>query len=80
MKSGPNGRQGHLFLVMEYGEIDLARLLAEQQKEPMNMAWIAYYWQQVGNDFVDCRGSTDRQHRCSKPSKSCMTRRSCTPT
>ncbi|KAI5896541.1 Pkinase-domain-containing protein [Schizophyllum commune H4-8] len=47
VKSGPNGRQGHLFLVMEYGEIDLARLLAEQQKEPMNMAWIAYYWQQM---------------------------------
>lgn len=47
VKGGPNGKQGHLFLVMEYGEIDLARLLSEQQKEPMNMAWIAYYWQQM---------------------------------
>lgn len=26
---------------------DLARLLQEQQKEPMNMIWVAYYWQQV---------------------------------
>ncbi|TRM61014.1 kinase-like domain-containing protein [Schizophyllum amplum] len=41
VKGGPNGKQGHLFL------IDLARLLSEQQKEPMNMAWIAYYWQQM---------------------------------
>jgi serine/threonine-protein kinase TTK/MPS1 len=27
--------------------IDLAKLLHEQQKEPMNMVWISYYWQQV---------------------------------
>lgn len=26
---------------------DFAKLLLDQQKEPMNMAWIAYYWQQV---------------------------------
>ena len=27
--------------------VDLARLLQEQQKEPVNMVWISYYWQQV---------------------------------
>jgi serine/threonine-protein kinase TTK/MPS1 len=29
--------------------LDLARLLQEQQKEPMNMVWISYYWQQVSS-------------------------------
>ncbi len=47
LKAGPNGSRGYLLMVMECGEIDLARLLHEQQKEPMNMVWIAYYWQQV---------------------------------
>ncbi|KAI5121405.1 hypothetical protein M0805_003177 [Coniferiporia weirii] len=47
VKGGPGGSKGHLMLVMECGEIDLARLLQEQQKEPMNMIWIAYYWQQI---------------------------------
>ncbi|KAH8114369.1 kinase-like domain-containing protein [Phellopilus nigrolimitatus] len=47
VKSGPSGSKGHLMLVMECGEVDLARLLQEQQKEPMNMVWIAYYWQQI---------------------------------
>jgi serine/threonine-protein kinase TTK/MPS1 len=27
--------------------VDFARLLQEQQSQPMNMVWIAYYWQQV---------------------------------
>jgi serine/threonine-protein kinase TTK/MPS1 len=48
LKAGPGGSKGHLLLVMECGEIDLSRLLQEQQKEPMNMVWISYYWQQVG--------------------------------
>ncbi|KAF4577158.1 Dual-specificity kinase, spindle pole body (SPB) duplication and spindle checkpoint function [Pleurotus pulmonarius] len=47
LKAGPNGSRGYLLMVMECGEIDLARLLHEQQKEPMNMVWIAYYWQQM---------------------------------
>ena len=28
-------------------ETDMAKLLLEQQKEPFNMVWISYYWQQV---------------------------------
>ena len=44
---GLGGSNGHLLLVMECGEIDLARLLQEQMKEPVNMVWVAYYWQQV---------------------------------
>ncbi|KIM89317.1 hypothetical protein PILCRDRAFT_813244 [Piloderma croceum F 1598] len=47
LRAGPGGSKGHLLLVMECGEIDLARLLQEQQKEPMNMVWISYYWQQM---------------------------------
>jgi serine/threonine-protein kinase TTK/MPS1 len=47
VKAGPGGGKGHLMLVMECGEIDLAKLLQEQQKEPLNMVWISYYWQQV---------------------------------
>ncbi|KAJ7670256.1 kinase-like domain-containing protein [Mycena rosella] len=47
VKAGPGGSKGHLFLVMECGEIDLARLISEQMKEPLNMVWVAYYWQQM---------------------------------
>ncbi|KAF8908878.1 kinase-like domain-containing protein [Gymnopilus junonius] len=47
VKPGPGGSKGHLLLVMECGEIDLARLLQEQMKEPVNMVWVAYYWQQM---------------------------------
>ncbi|KAI0304371.1 kinase-like domain-containing protein [Multifurca ochricompacta] len=47
VKPGPGGTKGHLMLVMECGEIDFARLLQEQQKEPLNMVWVAYYWQQM---------------------------------
>ncbi|KAI0335853.1 kinase-like protein [Cubamyces sp. BRFM 1775] len=39
--------KGQLLLVMECGEIDLAKLLQEQQKEPMDPVWIAYYWKQM---------------------------------
>ncbi|KAI9509222.1 kinase-like domain-containing protein [Russula earlei] len=47
VKPGPGGTKGHLMLVMECGEIDFARLLQDQQKEPLNLVWIAYYWQQM---------------------------------
>ncbi|KAG6377231.1 kinase-like protein [Boletus reticuloceps] len=47
VKAGPGGGKGHLMLVMECGEVDLAKLLQEQQKEPLNMVWISYYWQQM---------------------------------
>ncbi|KAJ7644096.1 kinase-like protein [Roridomyces roridus] len=47
VKPGSGGSKGHLFLVMECGEIDLARLISEQMKEPLNMVWVAYYWQQM---------------------------------
>jgi serine/threonine-protein kinase TTK/MPS1 len=47
VRAGPGGSKGHLLLVMECGEVDLSRILQEQQKEPMNMVWISYYWQQV---------------------------------
>ncbi|TDL17877.1 Pkinase-domain-containing protein [Rickenella mellea] len=47
VKCGSGNSKGHLMLVMECGEIDLAKLLLEQQKEPMNMVWISYYWQQI---------------------------------
>ncbi|RDX53317.1 kinase-like protein [Lentinus brumalis] len=41
------GARGQLLLVMECGEIDLARLLQEQQREPMDPVWVAYYWKQM---------------------------------
>ena len=47
VKAGPGGSKGHLLLVMECGEIDFSRLMQEQQREPMDMVWVAYYWQQV---------------------------------
>jgi len=47
VRPGPGGGKGHLLLVMECGEIDLARLLQDQMKNPLNMIWVAYYWQQV---------------------------------
>ncbi|TFK40564.1 kinase-like domain-containing protein [Crucibulum laeve] len=47
LRAGPGGSKGHLLLVMECGEIDLARLLQEQMKEKVNMVWVAYYWQQM---------------------------------
>ncbi|XP_006462735.1 hypothetical protein AGABI2DRAFT_224326 [Agaricus bisporus var. bisporus H97] len=47
VRAGPGGTKGHLLLVMECGEIDLARLLQDQMKNPLNMVWVAYYWQQM---------------------------------
>ena len=53
VKAGGGGSKGLLRLVMECGEIDLARLLQEQQKEPMDLVWISYYWKQV---CINCSG------------------------
>jgi len=84
LKPGAGGTRGYLLLVMEFGEIggtsypsartrltsctDMAKLLLEQQKEPMNMVWISYYWQQVcyiqGQDH--CGVDFDYCHRCCK--------------
>ncbi|KAI0632168.1 kinase-like domain-containing protein [Trametes polyzona] len=47
VKQGAAGTKGYLNLVMECGEIDLAKLLQEQQREPMDPVWIAYYWKQM---------------------------------
>jgi len=52
VKAGPGGSKGHLLLVMECGEVDLARLILERAGEPLNMVWVAYYWQQVGCRFL----------------------------
>lgn len=81
VKAGPGGSKGHLLLVMECGEVDLARLLQEQMREPVNMVWVAYYWQQVcfsppslAFSCVDAK----YMERCCKLSTSFMKRRSCT--
>ncbi|KAF9077612.1 kinase-like domain-containing protein [Rhodocollybia butyracea] len=47
VKAGPGGNKGHLLLVMECGEIDLARLISERAQEGLDMVWVAYYWQQM---------------------------------
>ena len=28
--------------------VDMAKLLQEQQQEPMDLVWVSYYWKQVG--------------------------------
>ncbi|KAG5638162.1 hypothetical protein H0H81_001458 [Sphagnurus paluster] len=47
VKPGPGGSKGYLMLVMECGEVDLARLISERVHDPLNMIWVAYYWQQM---------------------------------
>ncbi|KAL0580109.1 Serine/threonine kinase mps1 [Marasmius crinis-equi] len=47
VKLGSGNTKGHLFLVMECGEIDLARLLQERVSQPLNLLWVGYYWQQM---------------------------------
>ncbi|KAG5642666.1 hypothetical protein DXG03_002350 [Asterophora parasitica] len=47
VKPGPGGSKGYLMLVMECGEVDLARLISERVHDPLNMVWVAYYWQQM---------------------------------
>ena len=84
LKAGPGGSKGHLLLVMECGEIDLARLLQEQMKEPVNMVWVAYYWQQVTffKKFIPSAFTHLKlkffSYRCYKPYMSSMKKRSYT--
>lgn len=52
VKPGLQGSKGHLLLVMECGEIDLAKLLSDRTKEPLDTLWIAYYWQQVSTYVI----------------------------
>lgn len=47
VKPGTGGSKGYLLLVMECGEVDLAKLIQEQSREAVNMVWVAYYWQQM---------------------------------
>ncbi|KAI0345704.1 kinase-like protein [Trametopsis cervina] len=47
IKQGSGGSKGMLFLVMELGEVDLAKLLHEQQKRPIDFVWVAYYFKQI---------------------------------
>ncbi len=49
LKAGPEGSKGHLLLVMECGEVDLARLLADRLGEALDVVWVAYYWKQASN-------------------------------
>lgn len=53
VKAGPGGSKGALLLVMECGEVDLARLMSERVGLPLDMVWVAYYWQQVGCLWAD---------------------------
>ena len=36
-----------IYLVMECGEIDLARLFQRQQGKPLNLNFVRFYWQQM---------------------------------
>lgn len=36
-----------IFMVMEYGEIDLAQLIQKQTKKAWDINFIKYYWNQV---------------------------------
>ncbi|KAH8104520.1 kinase-like protein [Cristinia sonorae] len=47
VRGGPGGSKGYLMLVMECGEIDLAKLLQEQQREPLDIVWVSYYFKQM---------------------------------
>lgn len=46
------GSKGVLHLLMECGEIDLAKLLQQQQVEPVDFVWVSYYWKQVNRVLV----------------------------
>ncbi|KAF8521386.1 kinase-like domain-containing protein, partial [Hysterangium stoloniferum] len=41
------GSRGHLMLVMECGEVDLARLISAKQSTALDMVWVSYYWKQM---------------------------------
>lgn len=81
MKPGnTQGSKGHLVLLMELGEIDMAKLLSEQMKEPPNMVWVAYYWQQVSTALRSRGLGTDfsSPFRCFKLYRSFTMRKSST--
>ncbi|KAF9922614.1 Dual-specificity kinase, spindle pole body (SPB) duplication and spindle checkpoint function [Linnemannia zychae] len=42
-----NHQKNYLCLVMEYGEIDLANMLANQQTQPFDIHFIGLYWRQM---------------------------------
>ncbi|KAL1924075.1 uncharacterized protein VTP21DRAFT_7110 [Calcarisporiella thermophila] len=42
-----NREKGYLLMLMEYGEIDLAHVLAKQQGKPINLNFIRMYWEQM---------------------------------
>ena len=37
---------------IDFPTADLARLLQEQQKEPVDLVWVSYYWKQVRLDCL----------------------------
>lgn len=41
-----------IFMVMEFGEIDLAQLIQKQAKKAWDINFIRYYWNQVCNICV----------------------------
>ncbi|KAG6844604.1 hypothetical protein H0H87_005538 [Tephrocybe sp. NHM501043] len=47
VKPGPGGSKGYLMLVMECGEVDLAKLISEAIYEPLDMVRVAGFWKQV---------------------------------
>ncbi|OMH84008.1 Serine/threonine-protein kinase mph1 [Zancudomyces culisetae] len=42
-----NNSRGYLFMVLEYGEIDLARLLQKHGDKPLSINFIRMYWEQM---------------------------------
>ncbi|KAG0065825.1 Dual-specificity kinase, spindle pole body (SPB) duplication and spindle checkpoint function [Linnemannia elongata] len=42
-----NHAKGYLSLVMEYGEIDLAHMLQNQQTQPFDLHFVGLYWRQM---------------------------------
>ncbi|KAG6811634.1 hypothetical protein H0H92_006504 [Tricholoma furcatifolium] len=47
VRPGPGGSKGNLMLVMECGEIDLASLISEAIREPLDMIRVAGFWKQM---------------------------------
>ncbi|KAG5341627.1 hypothetical protein C0989_008606 [Termitomyces sp. Mn162] len=47
VRPGPGGSKGYLMLVMECGEVDLAKLISEAVHEPLDMVRVAGYWKQM---------------------------------
>ncbi|KAG6900175.1 hypothetical protein C0993_001887 [Termitomyces sp. T159_Od127] len=47
VRPGPGGSKGYLMLVMECGEVDLAKLISEAVHEPLDMVRVAGFWKQM---------------------------------